>query len=233
MVISDIAGVKLSETSGYRLVNSHYPPIDIFDDVADSSEFDALFILQEITNPRLRAEMGELSLLEPGEIPFGIRGCSYATAPFTHVNADGSRFSNGDFGILYIGDTEETAIKEVRHHQSRFWPNIVGIKDDFLVMRGLKCLFGPSNAYDVTSLGMNHRIHDPDDYSEARSVGAQAFRIRQQTPVIQYCSVRNPGAICWALLSPRPVIDVVQTFHCQFVLRATGLIADVQRIQSM
>lgn len=26
----------------------------------------------------MRAEMGQASLLEPGEIPFGIRGCSYA-----------------------------------------------------------------------------------------------------------------------------------------------------------
>jgi hypothetical protein len=233
VVIDEISRIALNETAGYRLINSHYPPIDIFDDVADSSEFDALFALQELTNPRVRAEAGQLSMLERGEIPFGIRGCSYATAPFTHVNANGSRFSNGDFGILYIGDTEETAIREVRYHQTRFWPNIVGIKDDFLVMRGLRCTFAPSEAFDIASLGVNHRIHDPDDYSEARSIGAQAFGQRLQTPVIQYCSVRNPGAICWALLSPRPVVDVMQTFHCQFVMRAGGLIADVQRIQSM
>lgn len=233
MVIDDIAHTRLGETSGYRLVNSHYPPIALFDDVADASEFDALHELQALSNPRLRAELGELSLLGRDEIPFGIRGCAYATAPFTHLNADGSRFSDGDFGILYIGDSDDTAIREVRYHQARYWPNVVGIKDDVLVMRGLKCLFGPSDAFDLTILGLGHPVHDPDDYHTARTFGRQAFQQRQQTPVIQYCSVRNPGATCWGLLSPRPVIDVVQTFHCQFVMRAGGLIVDVQHIQSI
>ena len=54
MVIDDVARIRLGETSGCRLVNSHYPPIALFDDVADASEFDALFALQALTNPRLR-----------------------------------------------------------------------------------------------------------------------------------------------------------------------------------
>ena len=29
----------------YRLVNSKFPPIHLFDDVADSEDFDALFLL--------------------------------------------------------------------------------------------------------------------------------------------------------------------------------------------
>lgn len=233
MVIADLAQITLPEKSGYRLVNSHYPPIAIFDQVADATEFDALYALQALTNPRLRAEVGQTSLLEPGEIPFGIRGCSYAIAPFTHINAEGTRFGNGDFGVLYMGDTQETAIKEVHYHQARFWPNIKGIKDDILVMRGLKCTFGNCEAYDVAALGIDHPIHDPDDYHVARSIGMQAFKQRKNIPAIQYCSVRNPGATCWGLLSPKPITDVIQTFHCQFVMRAGGLVADVQYIQSV
>jgi hypothetical protein len=34
-------------------------------------------------------------------------------------------------------DSDETAIREVRYHQARYWPNVVGIKDDFLVMRAI------------------------------------------------------------------------------------------------
>ena len=233
MVIDELLPITLPATSGYRLVNSHYPPIAIFDQVADASEFDALFALQELTNPRLRAEVGQTSLLEAGEIPFGIRGCSYATAPFTHINADGTRFSSGDFGVLYVGDTQETAISEVHYHQARLWPNIIGIKDDILVMRGLKCSFGPCDARDAVPLGLDHSLHHPIDYSVARTVGLQAYSQRHQVPAIQYCSVRNPGATCWGLLSPRPVTDVIQTFHCQFVMRAGGLIADVQYIESV
>lgn len=233
MVIDDLKQISLPAASGYRLVNSHYPPIAIFDQVADASEFAALFALQELTNPRLRAEAGQTSLLELGEIPFGIRGCSYATAPFTHINADGTRLSSGDFGVLYVGDTQETAISEVHYHHARFWPNIKGIKDDILVMRGLKCSFGPCGARDAVPLGLDNPLHHPVDYSAARKVGLQAYSQRHQVPVIQYCSVRNPGATCWGLFSPRPVTDVIQTFHCQFVMRAGGLIVDVQYIQSV
>lgn len=38
------------------------------------------------------------------EIPWGITGYSYATAPFTHINPAGSRFSDGSFGVLYVAE---------------------------------------------------------------------------------------------------------------------------------
>src|SRR5258705_221801 len=82
----------------YRLVNSKFPPIALFDDVADADEFELLFEIQALTNPRLKNEVGQLELIARSEIPFGIAGCSYAIAPFTHVNPAGSRFSDGSFG---------------------------------------------------------------------------------------------------------------------------------------
>ena len=88
------------EQQAYRLVNSKFPPIALFDDVADADEFETLYQLQALTNPRLRNETGRLELIARAEIPFGIPGCSYATAPFTHVNPAGSRFSDGSFGVL-------------------------------------------------------------------------------------------------------------------------------------
>ena len=90
--------------SGYRLINSKFPPISLFDDVANEEEFEALYALQELTNPGIQNEIGNLNLISLKEIPFGINGCSYASAPFTHVNPDGSRFSDGMFGVLYIAD---------------------------------------------------------------------------------------------------------------------------------
>ncbi len=68
----------------FRLVNSKYPPIDLFDDVADMDEFEAVFAVQVLTNPRIQNEIGDLNLISKEEIPFGIDGCSYAVAPFIH-----------------------------------------------------------------------------------------------------------------------------------------------------
>ena len=53
---------KSKEVVGYRLVNSKFPPIGLFDDVASLDEFEALYALQALTNPRLRNEAGDLGL---------------------------------------------------------------------------------------------------------------------------------------------------------------------------
>jgi hypothetical protein len=104
-----------------RLVNSKFPPIALFDDVADADEFEVLFEIQALTNPRLKNEVGQLELIARSEIPFGIPGCSYAIAPFTHINPTGSRFSDGRFGVLYLADSMEAALAEVKHHQALYW----------------------------------------------------------------------------------------------------------------
>ncbi|GAB7528437.1 hypothetical protein PS3A_08450 [Pseudomonas sp. 3A(2025)] len=106
----------------HRLVNSRFPPIDLFNDVADAAEFEALYQIQALTNPRVLNEVGRIELIALQEISFAIAGCSYATAPFTHVNPAGSRFSNGSFGVLYLADEVQTAVAEVRYHQQNYYP---------------------------------------------------------------------------------------------------------------
>ena len=95
-----------------------------------------LYQLQALTNPRIQTEVGNLSLIRLSEIPFGIPGCSYATSPFTHVNPQGSRFSDGQFGMLYLADTVNTAITEVSFHQQRYWSGVHGLDYERLVFRG-------------------------------------------------------------------------------------------------
>jgi hypothetical protein len=122
--LGSLAALEGDSLQAYRLVNSKFPPIALFDDVADAADFEVLYQLQALTNPRLQNELGRLDLVPREQIPFGIPGCSYATAPFTHVNPAGSRFSNGSFGALYLADRMDTAIPEVRHHQERYWSNV-------------------------------------------------------------------------------------------------------------
>src|SRR3546814_7824608 len=41
-------------------------------------------------------------------------------AAFTHRNTEGSRFTDGSFGVFYAGLTIETAIAETKHHRINF-----------------------------------------------------------------------------------------------------------------
>lgn len=212
-LLSQYQSVTLTNQFAWRLINSKFPPIAIFDDVADADEFDALFAIQQLTNPRLQNEVGHLNLLPAEQIPFGITGCSYACAPFTHVNPDGSRFSDGSFGILYLADKIETAISEVYHHQQKYWQNVPNLRYDTITMRGLKFEFS-AQLVDL-SASDNKDIHHPDNYNAARAMGAQLKKTAAQG--IQYHSVRKPGAICWALMTPQNVHSAIQASHYEFI----------------
>lgn len=226
MTLADLPTLGTGELQAYRLVNSKFPPIALFDDVADSADFDTLFQLQALTNPRLLNEIGRLELIPRQQIPFGIPGCSYATAPFTHVNPAGSRFSDGSFGVLYLGSTLDTALAEVRHHQDRYWSGVPQLGYERFVFRGLTCTFNEADMLDAAVLPLSHEVHAPDDYSQARALG-QAARAAAR-PGLRYRSVRRPGDLCWALLTPRVVSSIVQTAHYEMIWN--GGITSVNRI---
>ncbi|MDR6985298.1 hypothetical protein J2X32_003956 [Rheinheimera pacifica] len=235
MVITVSAGpdnlsrVKLHQQQSYRLINSKYPPQSVFDDVADADEFDALFALQALTNPRLQAQAGNLSLLPRTEIPFGIAGCSYAVAPFTHVNPTGSRFSDGRFGVLYLADNVQTAISEVAYHQGRYWAKVSGLAYERFVFRALSCEFAEVSLTDLTALSPEHAVYAKEDYSAARALG---IRLREQGSAgVQYYSVRNSGAVCWGLFSPQYVRQIVQCGHYEMIWQ-NGSISAVNQIVS-
>ena len=226
---SGLPQVKLLKQRSYRLINSKYPPVSVFDDVADADEFDALFALQALTNPRLQAQAGNLSLLPRHEIPFAITGCSYAVAPFTHVNPAGSRFSDGRFGVLYLADSLQTAISEVAYHQSCYWSKVPNLAYERFVFKALSCEFADVALTDLTSLSPQHAIYAKDDYSAAQALG---FRLRSQGSAgVQYYSVRNSGAICWGLFSPQYVTQMLQSTHYEMIWQ-NGSISAVNQIVS-
>ncbi|MFU2325755.1 RES family NAD+ phosphorylase [Pseudomonas sp. NFX98] len=199
----------------YRLVNSKFPPIAMFDDVADADEFEVLYEIQALTNPRLKNEVGHLELIARSEIPFGIPGCSYATAPFTHVNPAGSRFSDGSFGVLYLADTLETALAEVQHHQTLYWSKVHNLNYERFVFRGLSCSFVDKAMKDATTIAMTDSIYDPDDYADSHRFGTAIRKAR--CPGLRYHSVRRQGSHCWALMTPRPVLSIIQTAHYEMI----------------
>jgi len=210
----------------HRLVNSKFPPIALFDDVASAEEFDALYAVQALTNPRLQAEVGSLALIARDQIPFGIQGCAYATAPFTHVNPNGSRFGDGSFGILYLADTMDTAVAEVRHHQQAYWSKVHGLNYERFVFRGLVCQFVEARMLDATALPLSHPIYASDDYSASRVLGQDT--LKAGAPGLRYHSVRAPGHTCWALMTPRPVRSIVQSHHYEMVWN--GAITSVSKL---
>jgi hypothetical protein len=103
----------------WRLVPSRFPPIGLFDRVADPEDLDIIFAIEALTNDRLRDEAGDINLVLPDDRISG-PGTTPIMAAFTHLNPEGSRFSDGSYGVYYAANTIDTAIAETRFHRTRF-----------------------------------------------------------------------------------------------------------------
>ncbi len=208
-------GIKeVKASQGYRLVNTKYPPISLFDDVADAEDFDKLYAIQAMTNPRLRDEVGDVTLIAPDEIPYQCqRGRSFAIAPFTHINPSGGRFSDGLFGALYIASTEQTAALEVRHHQQQYWQNVEGLSYDRFLFRGLIVTHQAAPIYHIDTA--QETVLNPSSYIDSQQL---ARELKQQDfQAVHYPSVRDENGECWALFTPKPVSDVVQSYLLEMI----------------
>ena len=103
----------------FRIIPSRFPPINLFEAVADPADLEAVFQIEAMTNDRLREEAGELALVPPQDRVSG-PGTSPIMAAFTHLNAAGDRFTDGSYGVFYAGLTLETAVSETTYHRAVF-----------------------------------------------------------------------------------------------------------------
>lgn len=113
-----IARTKWAKT--HRIIRSRFPPVDLFEDIADPADWDAILSAEAKTNPRVAESVGMLDLVPEHRRVAG-EGASWAMAPFTHTSTDRpSRFTDGSFGVYYAGDRIEVALFETMHHHANF-----------------------------------------------------------------------------------------------------------------
>lgn len=204
---------QVAWTAARRIIRSLYPPIDLFEDVADPADWPLLLSAEQKTNPRLMETIGNLDLVAPARRVAG-EGASYLMAPFTHVSADRpTRFGNGAFGVLYLAREFETALAETIHHHQRFMQRTrepAGWTSQFREL----VLDAGLAAHDLTDAAAYARALDPADYGEAQRIGA-VLRAAGADGVL-YPSVRNPGGRCLGLFYPDLAGLPVQGRHLDY-----------------
>lgn len=203
--------LSFSKQRCYRLIPSQFPPIHLFEDVANPEEFEALFALQMLTNPRIQDEAGMLDLVPPEQRLYGVPGCGYVMAAFTHINPNGSRFSNGDYGIYYAADSLATAIAETRYHKELFL-SYTNEPAQELTMRSLVADFS-AELIDLTPMDKSNPIYSPTDYQLSQQLGALVKE--QHENGVYYHSVRTQGQN-YALFKPNIVHQCKQSVHYSY-----------------
>jgi RES domain-containing protein len=179
----------------------------------DSAVWDALVALEQLTNPRVRDEVGEIALVPADERVSG-PGTSYVMASFTHLNPKGSRFSDGGFGVYYAASQLETAIAETVFHFEEFARD----SGDPMRMEDMRVVVGEVDAAfeDVAALAEPRRsqILDPSSYAVSQAY-ARDLRAAGADGVV-YPSVRRAGGECVGAFRPRAVGVPRQERHLKY-----------------
>jgi hypothetical protein len=215
--VIDPAAVPVSavEWAGARrIIRSLYPPIDLFEDIADPEDWALLISAEQKTNPRLMESIGNIDLVPAARRVAG-PGASYLMAPFTHVSPDrASRFTSGAYGVLYAAERFATALAETIHHHERFMARTAEPP-------------GWTSQFRELVLDVNLRAHDlrgdpapfagallPDSYAQSQVLAAD-LRARGAEGIV-YPSCRQRGGECVALFYPDLASNPVQGRHLDY-----------------
>jgi hypothetical protein len=193
----------------YRLIASRYPAVGLYDAIADPADLEVVFAVEALTNPRLRNELGELQLVPAAERLSGA-GSTPIMAAFTHLNPEGSRFSDGSWGVYYAAQDMDTAVAEVSHHRAVFMARTQEPAIDI----DLRLIVAPLDAklHDLRGLRRSApQLYDPGDYSAGRALGRQ-LREAGSWGVL-YHSVRRPGGLCAGVFRPRALKPAKESLH--------------------
>ena len=215
---------RLSWTPAWRLVASRFPPLGLFDRVARAADLESVFAIESLTNGRLRQEAGELALVSPEERVSG-PGTTPIMAAFTHLNAQGSRFTNGSYGVYYAARSIDTAIVETAFHRARFLAATAEVPMEIDMRSYAADIAG--EFHDIRGAARRHAAlyaPDPATYGAAQDF-ARGLR-EQGSNGIAYDSVRDRGGECVAVFKPRVIAPVVQGPHYCYVWNGK-LIADI------
>ncbi|MEO9160880.1 MAG: RES family NAD+ phosphorylase, partial [Casimicrobiaceae bacterium] len=145
-------------------------------------------------------------------------GTTPIMAAFTHLNPEGSRFSDGTYGVYYCARTLDTALAEVRHHQERFLRRT----GEGPIRLELRLYLSDLDAklVDVRKLPEYQR---PDDYAPGQRLG-RGLRDEGKDGVL-YRSVRHEGGLCAAVFRPRVLGACRQSAHYAFHFDGTSVVA--------
>ena len=204
---------KVRWAKAHRIVRSRFPPIDLFEDIADPADWDAILSAEAKTNPRISESVGMLDLVPPARRVAG-EGASWAMAPFVHTSPDRpSRFSDGTFGVYYAGDRIEVALFETMHHHAVFMAATrepPGWTSDFRELVGTL----DADLHDVSNAERFADLYHPDDYAAPQALGAALHA--QSADGILYRSVRYPEGLAVALFFPDVAGIPVQGQHFSY-----------------
>lgn len=193
----------------FRIVNSAFPPISVFEDTLDPADLETAFLIEGLTNDRLCDEAGQIQRVPPQDRMCGA-GATPVMAAFTHIGR-ASRYTDGSFGVYYCANAIEAAIAETRHHQEAFWRATAQDNIEVTMRTYINKVTKP-----LVDVRDREDFHSQDASSYPST---QAFARQQrdeQAWGLLHRSVRSPRHECVAALRPSALSPTTQGPHFRY-----------------
>ncbi|MGD1066430.1 MAG: RES family NAD+ phosphorylase [Vulcanimicrobiaceae bacterium] len=220
---------KVDWRPAYRIIDSRYPFVGLFDRVARAADLEGVLAFEALTNERVLDEVGDLRLVRAADRVSG-PGTTPIMAAFTHTHP--SRFSDGSFGVWYAARRRTTAIAEVRHHKTIFLqathePSIdLDLRVYAADVRG--------HFEDLRGRAADDPLYDPLAYGPAQAFARERYTENAVDGIV-YRSVRDPSrnAACIAAFRPRAVTNCVTAAYLTFRWDGRAIVEVHERAEIM
>lgn len=213
--------VRVRWKTSHRIIRTIYPPVHLFEDIANPADWDLIARAEARTNPRVHDQIGNLALV-PVERRVAGPTASLVMGAFTHASPlRPSRFSDGSYGVWYCGDRFEVALAETAFHFERF----------------MQATHEPAADADFRELtcGIDGRMHDlreadperclaPNDWAPGQALGRRARH--EGADGVVYPSVRIRIGLAAGVFWPDCVkLPVVQSRQMRYRWDGTRMTA--------
>lgn len=196
--------------NAFRIINSAFPPIDVFEDTLDLEDLEYAFALEALTNDRLMEQTGQLNRVPPADRVVG-PGSSPIMAAFTHAGRP-SRFTGGNYGVYYCASTLDTAIAETRYHMNAF----LAATEESTVELTMRCYINTITQplHDVRNGYPELHAPEPSTYPVCQAFAG--VLLARESWGLLYNSVRDPGQERAAVFRPPALSIPIQGPHLRY-----------------
>lgn len=208
----------------YRIIASRFPPVGVYDRVARPEDLEAVFAVENLTNPRVREELGQIDLVPREDRVVG-EGATPIMAAFTHLNPEGSRFSDGSYGVYYAARSLDTAIAETRYHRERFLARTKEAPLELDMRTYLADL--SADLHDIRGRRELTEIYARERYGAGQALGRSLRQLGSWG--IAYDSVRDAGGECAAAFRPRALSNCTQGPHFGYLWDGSRISAVIRK----
>ena len=149
-------------------------------------------------------------------------GTTVIMATFTHLNPNGSRFSDGTYGVFYAANDLDTAVAETKYHRERFMTATAQAHMELDMRVYLVDLDG--YLHDLRGMtAAQPLVYHNEDYAAGQHL-ARTLR-EAGSNGIAYDSVRRTEGECVAVFRPPLLSNARQERHLCYVWNGQRIVS--------